>query len=50
MSQEQLVKLVISQAALKKKLDAKISELSSSNVSLCQAEEVIIYSLAVIFF
>ncbi len=42
MSQEDLVKLVKSQVLLKKKLEAKISELTTANVSLCQDAEVII--------
>jgi len=50
MSQEELIKLVKTQAVLKKKLEARISELTSSNVSLCQTEEVIIFSLEIIFF
>ena len=40
MPKETLVKLVQSQQVLKKKLDANISQLTTSNLSLCQTEEV----------
>ncbi len=42
MSQEDLLKLVKSQLLLKKKYEAKVSELTTANVSLCQDAEVII--------
>lgn len=42
MSQDELIKLVKSQVLLKKKLEARISELTTSNISLCQNEEVVI--------
>ncbi|CAF4373929.1 unnamed protein product, partial [Adineta steineri] len=41
LSKEEVLKLFKSQVALKKKLDAKISELSTANVLLCQTEEQI---------
>ncbi|UJR23640.1 hypothetical protein I4U23_026625 [Adineta vaga] len=41
MSHEELVTLVKNQVLLKKKLDSRISELTTSNVQLCQAEEEI---------
>ncbi len=41
MSQEDLLKVVKNQILSKKKLEARISELQTSNLSLCQTEEVI---------
>jgi hypothetical protein len=40
MSQEELIKFLKTQIVIKKKLEARISELQTSNVSLCQTEEV----------
>jgi len=42
MSQDDLLKLVKNQLLLKKKFEAKIGELTTANVSLCQDAEVII--------
>ncbi len=42
MSHEELLKLFKTQLIFRKKLETKISELTASNVSLCQTEEVII--------
>ena len=42
MSHDDLIQLVKNQIVVKKKLDAKISELTSCNVRLCQTEDVII--------
>ncbi|CAF4297497.1 unnamed protein product [Rotaria magnacalcarata] len=39
MPPDELIKLFKSQVALKKKLDSKISELSTANISLCQTQE-----------
>jgi hypothetical protein len=41
MSQEDLLKVVKNQILAKKKFEARISELQTSNLSLCQTEEVI---------
>jgi len=42
LSQDDLLKLVKNQFLLKKKNEAKLSELTTANVSLCQDAEVII--------
>lgn len=41
MSQEELIVLFKNQVVLKKKLDARIAELTTANVRLCQTEEVL---------
>jgi hypothetical protein len=50
MSHEDLLKLFKAQLILRKKHEAKISELTASNVSLCQTEEVIIQFKNDLFF
>ena len=50
MSHEDLLKVVRTQLLLRKKHEAKISELTASNVSLCQTEEVILQFKNDLFF
>jgi hypothetical protein len=47
MSKEELIKIVKNQIIAKKKLEIKINELTISNTSLCQTEEVIKLSLVI---